>query len=353
MRQLRSCLVPRSEPAKRRSLSRGAWCIVVGLGVFLGTTSPAFAAPSAADKKAADALFKDGREHVEAGDYGVACPKFLASYKLDPASSTLLNLADCHQRAGHTATAYDRFLEALALAKKLGRTDREKTARERIDALEPKLTKVELRVKEKGDVTITRDGVPLTAEDAAAPMRVDPGPHTFFISANGKKSFSATVSAIEEGKTYTIDVPALAAEGDEDPVVPAVGKPKTGPGTPGGEGDSPGSGRRIASLVLGGAGLVIAGVGGYFGIRTFSSWSDSKARCNDKGCDREGVDLASDAKTSGFISTIGLAAGGALFATGVILFLTAPSKPEKSSKKAYFLPSAGPSSVGVLMGGVF
>ena len=88
-------------------------------------------------------------------------------------------------------------------------------------------------------------------------------------------------------------------------------------------------------------------------IRTISSWNDSLARCNEKGCDREGVDLASDAKTSGFISTIGLAAGGALLATGVILFLTAPNKAEKTNKKAYFLPSAGPSSVGVSLGGAF
>lgn len=327
------------------------WAIALGVVFALSLSSlhSASAAPSAADKKAADALFKEGREHVEAGDFAVACPKFLASFKLDPASSTLLNLADCYQRAGQTATAYERFQEAVALAKKLGRPDREKTANERLEALEPKLTKVDLRIKEKGEVTITRDGVPMTREEANAPLRVDPGPHTFFVSANGKKSFSVTVSAIDEGKTYTVEVPELGSEGDE----PAVG-PKGPPLKPVSHDEpAPGSGRRTAGLVLGGAGLVIAGVGGYFGIRTFSKWSDSKARCNDKGCDREGVDLASDAKTSGFISTIGIAAGGALFVTGAILFLTAPSKLEKSGKKAYFLPAAGPGTLGFSMGGAF
>ena len=345
MRQ-RSC--PKLQPT---SHTRWVWLVCVGVGVFAANSRTAHAAPTAADKKAADALFREGREHVESGDYAVACPKFLASFKLDPASSTLLNLADCHQRAGQTATAYERFSEALVLAKKLGRADREKTARERLDALEPKLTKVDLHIKEKGEITITRDGVPMTREEAGTPVRVDPGPHTFFVSAAGKKSFSATVSATEEGKTYSVDVPELSPEGDDGATVTApptgVAKPKSADET------TPGSGRRTAAFVVGGAGLVIAGVGAYFGIRTISSWNSSLARCNDKGCDREGVDLASDAKTSGFISTIGLAAGGALFATGVILFLTAPSKVEKSQKKAYFFPSAGPGSVGVSLGGAF
>ena len=316
----------------------------------LAFASPAAAGPTAADKKAADALFKEGREHIESGDFAIACPKFAASFKLDPTSSTLLNLADCHQRAGQTATAYDRFLDAAALAKKLGRSDREKTAKDRLEALEPRLTKVELKIKEKGELTVTRDGAPMTKEDLASPVRVDPGPHTFFVSAPGKKSFSSTVSATEEGKTYTIEVPELPSENDDTPVGPAVAR--------GGEKnkahteDSPGSSRKTVAYILGGAGLVIAGVGGYFGLRTMSKWSDSQARCNDKGCDREGVDFASDAKTSGFISTIGVAAGGALLATGVILFLTAPSKSD-SAKKAYLLPSAGPSGFGVTMGGAF
>jgi len=337
----RSCTVPR-----QLALRAG---FLFGVAAF-SVAGSAAAAPSAADKKTADALFKEGREHVESGDYAVACPKFLASFKLDPASSTLLNLADCHQRAGQTATAYDRFAEAAALAKKLGRPDREKTAKDRMDALEPRLTKVEVRLKEKGEVSVTRDGVPMSKEDLAAPVRVDPGPHTFFVSAPGKRSFSSTVSATEEGKTYTVEVPELPSEDESGPAGPAVVKRDGDKTTP--KEDSPGSGRKTAALILGGAGLVIAGVGGYFGIRTFSSWSDSQARCNDKGCDREGVDLATDAKTSGFISTIGLAAGGAFLATGVILYLTAPSKSD-SPKKAYLLPTAGPGGAGMMLGGAF
>ena len=345
--------MPLPPPRSVRPLRAKAAFAALAL-VSISSVSPrSLAAPTAADKKAADALFKEGREHVDTGDYAVACAKFLASYKLDPLSSTLLNLADCHQRAGQTATAYDRFQEAVALAKKLGRADREKTARDRLEALEPKLTKVEVRLAEqdKSQATVTRDGAPLSREELAGPVRVDPGPHTFFVTAPGKKSFSTTVTATDEGKTYTVDVPALAAEGDEPEAPPKVGGKAPSKDTTSNE--SPGSGRKTVALIVGGAGLVIAGVGGYFGIRTFSKWSDSESRCDASGCDREGIDLASDAKTSGFISTIGLAAGGAIFATGVILYLTAPGKTDKPARSTYLLPSGGPGSLGLVTGGTF
>ncbi len=338
-------------PTRRLRHPRTAALAVLSALTFALTSGDAHAGPTAADKKAADALFEEGRVHVEAGEYALGCPKLLASFKLDPTVGTLLNLADCHQRAGQTATAYEKFQEALALAKKLNRADREKTARERLEALEPKLTQLSVVLKDTGELTLTRDGSPFTREDAKAPFRVDPGPHTLFVSAPGKKAFSVTVEATEPGKTYTVEIPVLAAEGEEPKA--AVAKPKPSDQAPE---PAPSSARRTTGLVVGGIGLVVAGVGGYFGLRTFSSWSDSEARCNDKGCDREGVDLATDAKTSGFLSTIGLAAGGVLFTTGLVLFLTAPSAkagPARLEKKARLLPSVGPGNVGLTLGGSF
>ncbi len=349
---MRQSRLPALSPARPFALAARAFASTTALTLVLSAGSAFAAGPSAADKKAADALFQEGRQHVEAGDYAIGCQKFAASYKLDPASSTLLNLADCHQQAGQTATAYERFQEALALAKKLGRADREKVARERLEALEPKLTKVELKILEKGEITLTRDGVPMSREEASKPVRVDPGPHTFFVTANGKKPFSSTVSATDEGKTYTITVPVLPNEGDEP--IPAAGVSAGAGKKAEPKAEEPSNGRRTAGIVLGSVGLVMAGVGAYFGVRTFSSWSTSQSHCNEKDCDREGVDAASDAKTSGFISTIGLAAGGAVFATGLVLFLTAPGKAEKpTGKKATLVPNVGPGGLGLSLSGSF
>ncbi len=308
----------------------------------------ASAAPSAADKRAAEALFQEGRAHVEDGDFSLACPKFLASYKLNPGGGTLLNLADCYQRIGQTASAYQRFKEAAELAKKTGKADREATALDRIQLLEPRLTRLEIHAPE-GELSISKDGIPLPKEEIGPPVPIDPGPHTIVATAPGKKPWSLTIDAVEAGKTYKVDVPALPPEGDiEPPKTPE--KPREEPRKDRKDEPAAGGGQRTAGLVLGGAGLVIVGVGGYFGLRTISKWSDSRERCNDKGCDREGVDLASDAKTSGFISTLGIAAGGAMVVAGIVLYFTAP-RAAKGEKK--IAPLLGPGLWGVAAGGSF
>ena len=69
--------------------------------------SPAFA-QSGSNKAAAEALFSEGRSLASAGKCDEAIPKFQASQKLDPGIGTLLNLADCYEKVGRTASAWGR-----------------------------------------------------------------------------------------------------------------------------------------------------------------------------------------------------------------------------------------------------
>src|SRR5450755_429104 len=73
-------------------------------------------AQNAQDKAAADSLFDDGKRLVAAGDFEHACPKFEASLKLSPRVGVKLNLADCYEKAGRTASAWAEFREAAAFA---------------------------------------------------------------------------------------------------------------------------------------------------------------------------------------------------------------------------------------------
>src|SRR5882724_6129625 len=62
---------------------------------------------------AAQALYDDARQLVATGNFEQACPKFKASYELDPGGGTLLNLADCYEHQGKTAQAYATYKDAL------------------------------------------------------------------------------------------------------------------------------------------------------------------------------------------------------------------------------------------------
>src|SRR4051812_16548065 len=76
---------------------------------------PAFA-DGATDRPEAEALFDQGRRLLAAGNYAAACPKLEASNRLDPGIGTMLNLGDCYEKNGQTASGWAAFREAAAAA---------------------------------------------------------------------------------------------------------------------------------------------------------------------------------------------------------------------------------------------
>lgn len=307
---------------------------LAAFAVVCATTGAALAQTGEAGNAAAESLFQDGRRLMEAKRYGEACPKFLASYKLSPGIGTLLNLADCYEKNGQIASAWARFHEAIALAQRLGRPEREKTARDRAEKLEPKLLRITI-VAKTPDVEVKVDDVVLDAAVLGTPIPVDPGKHTIEAKAKGKKTYTTTIE-VEKGRTPVVEIPPL-----EDEVVPSTPPetkpPETPPPPP--EPRKDGTTMRVLGVVVVGLGVAGAGVGTYFGLRTSSLWSDAQGHCRNNECDPTGVELANDAKTSGNVSTIAFIAAGALLAGGAILYFTAPSGKVTAA--------IGPGSVGV------
>ncbi len=307
--------------------ARGAALVVAVIG-FVVASDAAAADPNDSATAAAESLFQDARKLMEAKRFAEACPKLASSHKLAPAMGTLLNLADCYERGGQLASASTRFHEAIALAQRLGRPDREKTARDRADKLEPRLIRISIVVRDKNS-EVKLDGNVLDSVALASPVPVDPGKHSIEAHATGKKTFSTTLDASEQVTSQSLEIPLL----EDDAALPKAANGENA------ERESPAQGtdekrfrggtQRTVSYALLGAGVVGVGIGTFFGLRTSSKWNDTKGHCTGLECDSTGVSLAADAKSSGTVSTLSFIVGGLLAGGGAALFFTAPSGPQK------------------------
>jgi hypothetical protein len=293
---------------------------VLGIATLAACLAAAPRPAHAQNDAGAESLFQDARKLMDAKRYAEACPKFLASEKLSPAIGTLLNLADCYEKNGQLASAWARFHEAMGLAQRLGRSDREKTARERAERLEPRLIKLTISSQEKTALDVKLDGNALDTAALGTAIPVDPGKHTIEASAKNKKPFTTSIDVTERSKSPSVEIPALEDvphAADTGPKEEPTPKQPTPP-------EKDGSTQRTLGIAAMGAGVVGVGVGAFFGLQTSSKWSDAKNHCNGVECDATGVQLATDAKNAGNISTIAFIAGGVLLAGGAALFFTAP-----------------------------
>lgn len=306
--------------------------VAASLVVFVMSFAPHAAAGDAA--AAAEVLFSEGKNLVQAGNYAAACPKFEESQKLDPGMGTLYRLADCYEHLGRTASAWAAFLEVAGSAKTSGQQARADDAKKRAAEIEPNLAKLSIRVADPdlAGLVVKRGDLAVGKAQWNTAMPVDPGHVAVVASAPGRKTWHGTV-AVEARSSSRIDVPKLELE----PAAPAPASRSTG----GAEaGPSSFGTQRTLAIAAGAAGVVGLGIGSAFGLVSMSKGSDADARCDaDNFCDNAGLELRRDAIDAGDLSTIGFVAGGVLVAAGVVLWVTAPPRGASSSGAARLYPA--------------
>jgi len=282
---------------------------------------------------AAETLFKQARQLTADGKHSEACPKYAESQRLDPAIGTQFYLAECLENIGKLASAWSNYLQVADLAKTTGQKEKEKFARSRVKALEPKLAKLTIQVpvaqRDIAGLEIELDGKTVDANQWDTAVPVDTGKHVISANAPGKKPWEESVEITKNGTTISVFVPVL-----ED--VESLSD------------DQPSSAQRTAGFIVGAAGIVGLGLGTAFGIIAMTKKSDADSYCDDNNfCDDTGVELRSSAITAATVSTIGFIAGGVILATGGVLVLTAPSPTESDEQVGFAMPriEIGPTGI--------
>jgi len=304
----------------------------------------------AEEQARAEPLFREARDLLAKGDAESACPKLEESQRLDPAPGTEFNLARCYELTGRLASAWGAYADVAAITHAAGQSEREARARERVAAIEPRLSFVVVRAHDAG-VALTRDGKAIARAELDVPIPVDPGAHVVRAAAPGKRAWEMGFAIDAEAQRVTIEVPALegALEG-----IPTSREPERARDAPAAQDAPPpappafGAQRALAVGALGGA-VVAGGLGAYFGIRKIGLASDARAGCDARGCDPAASSAAHDSNIAGDASTVSFVACGALAATSAVLWLTAPSP----SRRVTVAPGVAPGTASLIVRAVW
>ncbi|HWO10101.1 MAG TPA: hypothetical protein VNN80_11495 [Polyangiaceae bacterium] len=326
---------------------------------MLALTLPLSRGVSAQDSNsaAAEALFREAREQLKRGELKRACQNFVESQRLEPATGTLLAVANCNERQGKLATAWDQFSDVIWRAQQENRQDRATLAQERADALEPRLSVLTLDVPAAlnaiAGLTVTLDGEALELKRLELPIFVDGGRHVVEVSATGHQTKVRSVEVRPERDRVTLVLPVLerpnatpaagpalapsaplerepspAPADAASPSVPllATGEPPTTPAStpesmPASADDVGLTQGQTAGVALGIAGAALLTGGAVALIAALVKKGQSEDYCTGDACEPAGLVLREDAVALGNWAT-GLGIGGALLGgIGLALWL--------------------------------
>ena len=286
----------------------------------------------------AQSLFDQAKQLIAQGKVAEACPKLLASFKLDPKPGTGVNLADCYEKNGQIASAWGRYLEAASLAQRAGQGEREQYARAHAATLEPKVARLTVTARAAvPGLEVRRDGELIDAAILGTPLPVDPGKHTVEARAPGKKPWSKAIEIASGPGNASVDIPALEA----GPIEVPGGPPLAGPPLAEPPSTFPRKPLGLGLIGVGGAGVVLGAIMGGLAVAKHGSLA---AACNKDGFCAGQDGAISTYHTYATVSDVGLFAGGALAVAGLVLVATAPRSGP--AQQGWVRPVIGPGFTG-------
>jgi hypothetical protein len=273
------------------------------------------------DEAAARSLFNEGRKLAREGDYPAACPKFEAAGRAFGSVGVLINLGDCYEKIGRTASAWRTFGDAASAAARVGRDGDELESRRRQAALEPRLDHLAIHVADAAPgLSLKNDGAEIPREDWDLPIPLDPGAHQLIAVAPGRQEWKQSFEISGEDHTITFEVPALPTSARPSEVSPVSKSLTVASEAP----SATGRGQRWVGMAVGGVGIAALAAGGVIGLVAKANYN---AAANEIGDPRHTDSLS--AFNLGNVGTVVFVGGAVAAAAGFVVWLTAPTAPAR------------------------
>lgn len=310
---------------------------------------PAFGATE--NEQAAQAAYDEALKLMKSKRYAEACAHLARSQDLDPAMGTQFRLAECYEKLGRLASAYDQYMSVAEAASAGKQAQRESVARSRAQALEPKIARLTIdippSVASLSGVEVRRDGLLVDKPSWGRTMTIDLGDHVVTVQAPGKLPFERKFLADASTKL----VISVAALGDK-------------------KGPRPEPRNKIPAFVMGGVGAVGVGLGITFVLQRASQITEAE-KLSDKiigesgNCRADGpaafttkcatlLKMAQQGDRFGTLSIVGFTVGGAaLIGAGVYLLWPEPKPRDEAGKTWHVVPVFGAGSAGFVASGAF
>ncbi len=328
-------------------------------------------AQSAADKKRAQELQKEGIRLLDNGDSRGALKDFEEAIGLFPSPKILFNMGLAHKALGQEVDAvndFERFLDEAPYAPKQSRTSAEKI----INEIRPRLSYLEIATDDVGS-HISIDGHEVGVAPLPRSLAVSPGAHEVRLEKPDMRPASRSVSPVpgQKLRVFVQLVPATASppvvvtapphppvESQPHPPPPAKNDLVTPPrqhdadDTPPATGAGPG--RRALKWIAWSAAFAGAGLGVYGTLHNSSLVDDFDQGCGlshgvviTDGTGRKTpmqcTDLQTQYHSAGRLGLIGFVAAGALAAGGFVFWATEPSASTGAVARVSCLPAVSAS----------
>jgi hypothetical protein len=324
----------------RLTRTRSGLRVAVALAILFACFFPI--AVARAEPTRAETLFSEASTLMVQERHAEAIPKLIEAQRLDPGIGTQFNIALCYEKLGRLGSAWWNYSEVERLAKASGKKPREDAARQKLEALRPRLMVFVLVPADPEDISVKVDGTLVGREDWRF-YPVDPGSHVVQATAPAKKPWTKTLGAPAEGGRLTVDIPILEVAKEERVVT--VTKETT-------------NNRRTIGFIAGGIGVASAIAAAVTGILLLDDVGTAEDDCQDNipgepGRKRCRTDTGRDAvKRAEILLPINAAAWGVAalgIGVGTYFLLTSGRKPESTPPKTAILPLVGRSNAGLCL----